>query len=127
MDSKENLLQMEKTSGFLHARTAGIRSRESVKNISHEVFAAAREKDCSKVLIDVRELTGSFGFTDITYLVREVLQELNGKGIEQVAVIDIKRTVGLGWFLETVSQSSGLNIRVFDDEASAKKWFCEEK
>jgi hypothetical protein len=76
----------------------------------------------SKVLIDVRKLFGDFGFLDIFILVREVLKDLRGKGIDQVAIIDIHRTSMEGWFLEPVAQSNGLNIRVFGEEASALKW-----
>jgi hypothetical protein len=87
-----------------------------------KVFNAALEKHLSKVLIDVRELNGVFGFMDIYYLVTQVLEDLRGKGVNQVAVIDIRRSLGQVWFLEPVAQSHGFNVKVFAEDESAKKW-----
>jgi hypothetical protein len=50
------------------------------------------------------------------------LKDLRGKGVDQVAIIDIHRSTRDGWFLEPVAKSHGLNIRVFPDEESALKW-----
>jgi hypothetical protein len=119
---QELTLAMEQRADCLHVRTSGVRSRQTVKEMTISVFRAAVDKRLSKILIDVRELYGYFGFTDIHFLVREVMQDLIGKGVEQVAVIDVKRTVGMDWFLETLAQSSGLNIRVFDEEEPARQW-----
>jgi phosphoribosylpyrophosphate synthetase len=125
MDQQEFVLTMEEKSNYLHVCTSGTRSRENVITISIKVFNTALEKHLSKVLIDVRELLGDFGYTDIFYLVREVLKDLRDKGVDQVAVIDIHRTMMEGWFLEPVAHSHGLNIRVFAQEESALKWLGE--
>jgi phosphoribosylpyrophosphate synthetase len=125
MDQQEFMLTMEEKSNYLHVCTSGIRSRETVKTITIKVFNTALEKHLSKVLIDVRELLGDFGYGDIFYLVREVLKDLRGKGVDQVAVIDIHRTTRQDWFLEPVAHSYGLNIRVFNEEESALKWLGE--
>jgi phosphoribosylpyrophosphate synthetase len=122
MDQQEFVLTMEEKPNYLYVYTSGLRSRENVQILSMKVFNTALEKHLSKVLIDVRKLFGDFGFLDIFILVREVLKDLRGKGIDQVAIIDIHRTSMEGWFLEPVAQSNGLNIRVFGEEASALKW-----
>ncbi len=125
MEQQELTLKMEIKPDFLHVCTSGTRSREVVKNLTHKVFTAALENHISKVLIDVRELFGYFGLMDIIFLVREVMQDLRGKGVDQVAVIDIQRSIGQGWFLEPVAQTHGVNIRVFAEEESALKWLSE--
>ena len=125
MDEQALTLKMEIKPNFLLVRTRGARSREAVKSLAIKVFNAAQEKRVSKVVVDVRELYGYFGMMDIIFLVREVLQDLRGKGIDQIAVIDIQRSVGRGWFLEPVAQTHGVNIRVFAEEESALKWFGE--
>jgi hypothetical protein len=122
MENQELVLSMETRPDFLHARASGVRSRAAVDQLTHAVFQTAMEHRLSKVLVDVRELFGYFGFMDIIFLVREVLQDLDGKGVDQLAVIDKKRTLGVGWFLETVAQSYGLNIRVFGEEQPALDW-----
>ena len=125
MDQQDLMIKMENKSDFLLVRTSGARSREAVKNLAIKVFNAAHEKRVSKVVVDVRELFGYFGMMDIIFLVREVLQDLRGKGVDQIAVIDIQRSIGQGWFLEPVAQTHGVNIRVFAEEESALKWLGE--
>jgi hypothetical protein len=125
MDQTEFMITMEETSNYLHVCTSGKRSRETVKTIAMKVYNTALEKHLPKVLIDVRELIGDFGFIDIFFLVKEVLKDLRGKGVDQLAVIDIHRTTRQDWFLEPVAYSHGLNIRVFVDEEAALKWLGE--
>ena len=122
MEQTGFILTMEEKSNYLHVCTSGIRSRENVKTIAMKVFNTALEKHLSKVLIDVRELLGDFGFIDIFFLVKEVLLDLRGKGVDQVAIIDVHRTTRQDWFLEPVAYSHGLNIRVFVEEKEALKW-----
>jgi hypothetical protein len=122
MESSELLLKLEEKADYLHVNTSGMRSRDSVKMITLKVFDAALEKHLSKVLVDVRKLHGKFGFTDVHYLVTQVLEDLREKGVDQVAVIDIQRTLGQQWFLEVVAQSHGFNFRVFSEEELAKQW-----
>jgi hypothetical protein len=122
MNQQEYTLTMEVKSNHLYVSTSGTRSKESVKAITMAVFNAALKNNLHKVLIDVRELNGMFGFLDIYYLVTEVLKDLRDKGVTQVAVIDIRRSVTPGWFLETVAQNRGFNFRVFAEDEAAVKW-----
>ena len=113
---------MEEKSNYLYVYTSGIRSRDTVKTMTMKVFNAALEKHLSKILIDVRDLNGNFGIKDIYYFITEVLPDLRGKGVDQVAVIDVRRSPKPGWFLEPVAQSRGFNFRVFAEDESARKW-----
>ena len=122
MDNQELLLSIQERGKYLYVQASGIRSRDTVKTMAMKVFQAALEKHLSKVLVDVRELNGYFGVKDIYYLVTEVLKDLRGKGIDQVAIIDIRRSPAPIWFLEPVAQSRGFNFRVFAEEQSALKW-----
>ncbi len=122
MDTQEFKLSMEEKPVYLYVQASGVRSKDTVRTIAMEVFKTAQLKNLPKVLIDVRELNGMFGITDIYFLVTEVLKDLRGKGIDQVAVIDIRRSARPGWFLEPVAQNRGFNFRVFAEEESAIKW-----
>jgi hypothetical protein len=122
MERQKYTLIMEEKADCLCVHASGIRSRDTVLKLTLKVFNAALEKHLSKVLLDVRKLTGNFGFIDIYYLVTQVFEDLRGKGVDQAAVVDIRQTLGQGWFLETVAQSHGLNLRVFAEEESAIKW-----
>jgi hypothetical protein len=119
-------LQMEKRNNFLFASAAGERSRENVISLTMALFDSAIEKSLSKIMIDVRELSGYFGFTDIFFLVKEILLNLRGKGVDQVAVIDVHQTNRRDWFLEHVAQIYDINIRVFTDPEPATKWLIED-
>jgi hypothetical protein len=115
-------LQIEGRNDYLDACASGERSRENVIAMTLQVFNTALERKLSKILIDVRELSGYFGFMDIIYLVKEVMANLRGKGIDQVAVIDVHQTNRDDWFLEPVAHSYGINIRVFTELDPAVKW-----
>jgi hypothetical protein len=125
MNQQEFELKMEEKPTFLRVWTSGLRSRENVQFLSMKVFNTALEKHLSKVLLDIRDLVGYFGYLDIFFLVKDVLLDLRRKGVDQVAIIDIHRATREGWFLEPVAQGKGVNIRVFPDEESARKWLGE--
>jgi len=122
MGQSELNLQIEGKNNYLYAYASGERSRENVIAMTIKVFDTALEKKLSKILIDVRELLGYFGFMDIFILVKEVIANLRGRGIDQVAVIDVHQTNRKDWFLEPVAHSYGINIRVFTELDSAIKW-----
>jgi hypothetical protein len=125
MAQQEFELKFEEKPNYLYVKTSGLRSRENVQYLSMKVFNTALEKHLSKVLLDITDLVGYFGYLDIFFLVKEVLQDLRGKGVNQVAIIDIHRSTREGWFLEPVAQGKGINIRVFPDDESALKWLGE--
>ncbi|MBN1440748.1 MAG: hypothetical protein JW929_15180 [Anaerolineales bacterium] len=87
-----------------------------------DLFNSALEKDLSIILLDVRELSGHFGFLDIFFLVKEILLNLRDKGVDRVAVVDVHRTSRKDWFLEHVARIYNLNIRVFSESAPAAEW-----
>jgi hypothetical protein len=125
MDQNKFILTMEEKSNYLSVYASGMRSRENVNNLTLKVFNMALEKHLSKILIDVRKLEGYFGYLDIFVFAKDVLKDLRGKGVDQVAVIDIHRTTRQDWFLEPVARLHELNIRVFIEEESAIKWLEE--
>ena len=122
MDKQEFTLTMDPKANYLHVNASGLRSQDTVKAITMDVFNTALANHLEKVLIDIRELNGIYGIMEIYHLVTEVFKDLRDKGVKQVAIIDIRRSVTPGWFLETVAQNRGFNFRVFADDAVALKW-----
>jgi hypothetical protein len=122
MDQQAFNLAIEEKPNYLHVHTRGMRSRENVHYIAVNIVNSALEKHLSKILIDIRELEGEFGYQEILALAKEKLINLRGKGVDQVAVIDIHKTAKNNWFLEYVSNIHELNIRVFTEEESALRW-----
>jgi phosphoribosylpyrophosphate synthetase len=122
MIKQEFILTMEEKPNYLSVRTSGIRCRENVNNLAIKVFNTALEKHISKILIDIRKLEGYFGYMDIIVFAKDVLKDLRGKGVDQVAIIDIHTTTRQDWFLEPVARLHEINIRVFTEEESALTW-----
>jgi hypothetical protein len=122
MGKRDFQLTMEVKADCLHVQASGLRSPETAAAISVEVFNAALKTHLQKVSIDIRELTGDFGIMDVYTLVKDILINLTGKGVNQVAIMDIRRSVVQGWFLETVAQNRGINFRVFEEEKAATDW-----
>jgi hypothetical protein len=122
MEQQEYILTIEEKPKYLYVRASGKRSNETIKSITIKVFNTAIEKKLSIILIDVRELIGSFGYMEILLYVGKELDVLRGKGVNQVAIIDIKRSPIQGFFLESVAQNHGFNFRVFELESEAVKW-----
>jgi hypothetical protein len=125
MDQHELMITMEEKPGYLYVYASGIRSRDTVYEITMKVFNAALEKHLPKVLVDIRDLIGNFGIRDIFEYNAEVLKGLRGKGIDQIAVLDVRRSPKPAWLLEPIAQSRGINLRVFAEDESAKKWLSE--
>jgi hypothetical protein len=125
MDQHELMITMEEKPKYLYVYASGIRSRETVNEITMKIFHTALERHISKVLVDIRDLNGNFGIKDIFDFVTGVIKDLRGKGIDQVAILDVRRSSKPGWLLEPVAQSRGFNFRVFADDELAKKWLGE--
>jgi hypothetical protein len=117
-------LRMEPRNDFLFASAAGERSRENVIRLTTTLYESAVEKNLSGILVDVRELLGYFGFMDIFFLVKEILLNLRGKGVNRVAVVDVHQTNRKDWFLEHVAQIYEINIRVFTEPEPAADWLA---
>jgi len=118
-------LVIEVQAGYLFARASGVRTRVGVAAMTLEVFEAARANRLSKVLVDVRELSGRLGTVDNVRLVTEVFEKLRGKGIRKAAIVDEQAPGVRGWFLETVARNRGFNFRIFADEQEAHAWLEE--
>jgi hypothetical protein len=87
-------LVLEPSAAYLHARAAGVRTRETVTAITMQVLDAAVGSGLSKALIDVTELEGRLGILDSFLLVTEVFQRLRGKGMRRAAIVDAPLPTG---------------------------------
>ena len=85
MGKEDYKLLIEDKNKYLLARTSGVRTFNTVKAMTMEIFDAALAAHRSKVLIDVSELEGRLGVLDSYRMVTEVFQALHGKGIRTAA------------------------------------------
>jgi hypothetical protein len=107
---------------YLTACAFGSRTRAVVSSLVTEISNAAIQKQCRKVLIDVRELQGWLGVFDSYYIVTKDLQRLRGKGIVKAAIVDRPLPRMREMFFQTVSHNRGFNLRIFEDPEAALAW-----
>jgi hypothetical protein len=69
-------------------------------------------------------LTGSFGVIDIYMLVSDVFEALRGKGVCKAAIVDVRTTTLHEAFLETAARNRGYDLKVFEDEETARMWLA---
>jgi len=98
-----------------------------VASLVTEIAQATIEHQKENVLVDVRELKGRLGVFDSYYLVTKDFQRLRGKGILKAAIIDRPLPKTRDWFLETVSQNRGFNLKIFDNPENALAWLLGPK
>jgi hypothetical protein len=124
LDQKDYQLTIEPKENHLYVFAKGIRTRATVAALTREVFDTARDNRLEKVLINVRELTGSFGVIDIYMLVSDVFEALRGKGVYKAAIVDVRTTTLHEAFLETAARNRGYDLKVFEDEETARMWLA---
>jgi spore coat polysaccharide biosynthesis predicted glycosyltransferase SpsG len=115
-------VDIEKKDDYLLLRARGTRTRDNVVEIAKEVFQKALAAKKQKIILDVRELKGELSVVDDYYIVRDLFEQLRGKGIQKAAIIDMKESPIHEWFIEIVARNRGFNFRVFDNEESALQW-----
>ena len=115
-------LEVKKADNFLLFSVRGIRTRDSVMDLTKEVFQTALAAGKPKIILNVRELEGELSVLDDYYIVRDLFEQLRGKGIQKAAVIDREESPLHEWFMEVVARNRGFNFRVFSDGESAFQW-----
>jgi predicted acetyltransferase len=88
-----------------------------------EVFTAASCGQHTSVLVDVRDFKGRLGPFDILHIVRQVFQKYRRRGIQRAVIVDMEIPGMRKWFIETVAQNRGFNLRMFRDIDEALRWF----
>jgi hypothetical protein len=112
---------------YMLACASGFRTRGVVASLVTEIAQATIEHHKEEVLVDVRELEGRLGVFDSYYLVTKDFQRLRGKGILKAAIVDRPLPLMKDWFLETVSQNRGFNLKIFDNPENGLAWLLGPK
>jgi hypothetical protein len=107
---------------YLFVQASGVRTRETVADITMKTFEAATARNLSLVLVDVRALEGRLGVGENYILVSNLFQSIRGKGLKKAAILDVGVSLGRGRFLETVARNRGYNFRIFVDQDQAVEW-----
>lgn len=119
-------LSIEKKPDFLHVHVTGIRTREAVAAMAKDIIDACVQHQTSKVLVDVRELTGRLSTLNAYEVPSVEFPKLKRPGLLKKAVIvDVEEFKDSFRFFETVARNRGFNLRIFGDIDKAIKWLRE--
>lgn len=115
-------LKINQEGDILMARASGQRTRQAVLAMAMEILKVCIERQCSKVLVDVRELEGFLDTLNSYQVATDDLSKMRGKGLNKAAIVDRKRGTETHRFFETVARNRGFNLRMFINLKDAIVW-----
>ncbi len=117
-------LTLSKEPGYLQIEVAGSRTRETLLSVAMDCIAACKEHGYTRLLVDVRRMTGQLPTVDSYQLGNQDLPQLRqGLGLKG-AIIDLHENRERFQFLENVAVNAGIDLRFFSAAALASKWLC---
>lgn len=118
-------LSFQKEAGYLRVNVIGERTRESVTAIAWDVLRACTEEGNSRVLVDVRQMTGRLNRVDAYDVTVLEFPKIQSAGIlKMTAIVDLEEYRDRFRFFETVAINRGFNLRIFGDPDEAVIWLC---
>lgn len=120
-------LEIVGADGFITAVLEGVRTPETLIAVAAKTTAYCAERRISRLLIDIRGMTGGLDTLE-TYEVAG--HELPGhEGVRRIlrsAILDLPENIERIRFFETVAINRGLNVRIFADEDQAVAWLLAD-
>ena len=116
-------LDIEAQEDFLHFRVTGERSRKAIFAVTVEILDTCYDRECSKALIDVRELSGRLPQLEAYDVASIDYPKLRRRGaLERVSIVDLTGFEDSIRFFETVACNRGFNLRIFGNVDDATFW-----
>lgn len=113
---------------IIEARVIGDFDYSAIQELVPQIAGLVKEKDCRKVFLDARQMSVSLS-TAMIYMAPEKMAkefekfDLDVRNISRALLItEFDKNLR---FLETVSLNQSQSMRLFKDEAAAKKWLNE--
>ena len=107
---------------YLHVQVTGIRTIENIIAMLKDYHAVSDKHGYSKVVLDVRGMTGKLGVFNAYKLGKKNVQEFSQPGQLKVSIIDLEENRELSEFMENVVVNAGFNVRIFSDVDEAMEW-----
>ena len=116
-------LSFKKEPDYLYVQVTGIRTVENFIAMGMDFLTVADKHGYSKVLLDMREMTGELNTLDSYKLGTKDLSELwHTIGRPKVSVIDLEANRERFEFMENVAVNKGVNLSIFTDVDKAMEW-----
>src|SRR5215470_13275041 len=111
--------------GIITAKVQGQVTIAVVRNLTRDIYQLAKEKDCQRILTDLRKAELKLAMVEV-YTLPKLFSEIAAENGLQI--YKLKRAMlapsgeSLPDFFETVSRNRVHNIKVFTDELLARQW-----
>ena len=117
-------LTLEEHPAYLHAKVSGTHSPENLLRFLREAYAACMERGQSALLLEVAFSGPSLDVTSIFGVILEGSADAVKLG--KIGYVDASpRDPERMRFAETVALNRGVNVRLFRDIDSARKWMSD--
>lgn len=108
---------------FLVAALGGVRTPETLMAAAAQTTAHCREHGYSRVVIDLREMSGGLDTLETFEVAGHAIPTQTGaRDLVRSAILDLTENIERIRFFETVAVNRGFNVKVFDDEEKAVEW-----
>jgi hypothetical protein len=112
--------------GYLHAIGRGQRTRDNALRFLQEAGDACIKSGRANLLVEMA-FTGQQLETSKVFEVVKA-RSAEGSRLSKIAYVDVAQANReRPRFAETVARNRGVNVRLFDDVASAQAWLAEEE
>ena len=115
--------------GIITTKVQGTLTMAVLDEWRRDVVQLVKEKDCQRMLTDVREAKVDLSMVDAYNIPKLFLEYASTLGVQ---AFQLKRAVvvssgeKLAYFFETVTRNRMQNVKVFYDDESAQQWLLEK-
>jgi len=114
-------LSVDKRPAYLHAKVLGERTPANALRYLQEAYSVCVNNDYSRVLLDVNFAGPSLSTTEIFDVILRCVPD--GLRLKKIAYVEATPDdPAMPAFAETVAVNRGVNVRRFQDIASAANW-----
>ena len=115
-------LMVKREIGYLHVQVQGIRTAEVLKTMTAEVLKLCLDGRYSRVLLDIRAMTGNLDPIDSYEFGSSYLPSLDAAGQIRAAVIDLAENRNRFEMVMHNARIKGFDIRIVSSADEAKRW-----
>jgi hypothetical protein len=115
--------------GIITSKVEGQLTLAIVQDLTRDLYQLAKEKDCQRILTDLREAKLRLSMVEVYNLPKlfsEVASTLDVQTLKLKRALLAPPGESLPYFYEDVLRNRMHNMRLFYDEESARRWLLEK-
>jgi hypothetical protein len=115
-------LKIKDEKEYLRIDISGKRTKDTMKEVTKEIFEALEAFEGRKLLVDVSKFEEHMNIIDIFGLLTSDVPNAIKDTIDKVAIIEPGGNEDDKKFFEIVAQNKGHNLKIFNTEQEALQW-----